>query len=447
MLVALVGRTSVGKSTLFNRLTKGGDKSITHIERNVTRDYKIAKAHLFDLSFDVIDTAGIESFASGKNKLQDQAGQKSLNMLKKAELVLFVVDGRVGVTNFDAEIAKFIRKNCSSEVILIINKCEKAINITPDYYRLGFKDPICISAEHGVGMSILHEALKPKIPQIQIEEESEQEDDDTLRLAIVGRPNGGKSTYINSLIEEDRMLTSAIAGTTRDAVDIDWDYRGQKITLIDTAGLRRKSRIDEDIEFLSAKQTINAIQKANVCALVLDAELGLEDQDLKIANLVLDRNKCLILAFNKWDLIEDKNSYKEAVTYTLSRKLSQIQDVPVVYLSAQNKKNIFSLIDTAITCKQKFATKISTSKLNIWLAKVTATYAPPVPKTGKTVKIKYMTQVATNPPTFKLFGNYTLPESYKRYLAKSLREIFDLEGIPIRILFSKSSNPYTKKDA
>lgn len=445
MLVALVGRTSVGKSTLFNRLTKGGDKSITHIQRNVTRDYKIAKAHLFDLSFDVIDTAGIESFALSKTKLQDQAGQKSLNLLKKADLVLFIVDGKVGVTNLDAEIAKFIRKNCSSQVVLVINKCEKTIDITPDYYRLSFGDPICISAEHGVGMSALHETLKPQIPQVQIEEP--EQEDDILRLAIVGRPNGGKSTYINALIEEDRMLTSAIAGTTRDSVDIEWNYGGQNITLVDTAGLRRKSRIDEDIEFLSAKQTINAIQKANVCALMLDAERGLEDQDLKIANLVLDRNKCLIIAFNKWDLIEDKSAYKEAVSYTLSKKLSQIQDVPVVYLSAQNKRNIFELIDTAISCKEKFAKKITTSKLNVWLEKVTTAYAPPVPKTGKTVKIKYITQVATNPPTFKLFGNYNLPESYKRYLAKSLREIFDLEGIPIRILFSKSINPYAKKDA
>lgn len=441
MLIALVGRTSVGKSTLFNRLTKASDKSITHIKRNITRDYKIAKAHLFDLNFDVIDTAGIERFVSSRTKLQDLAGQKSLHLLKKADLVLFVVDSKVGVTNFDAEIAKFIRKNCSKDVILIINKCEKTIDITTDYYRLGFGDPICISAEHGVGMSILHEILKPKIPQEQIEQ---PENDDTLRLAIVGRPNGGKSTYINALIEEDRMLTSAIAGTTRDAVDIEWNYGGQNITLVDTAGLRRKSRIDEDIEFLSAKQTINAITKANVCALMLDAARGLEDQDLRIANLVLDRNKCLIIAFNKYDLIEDKNAYKKFVSFTLSKKLSQIQYVPVIYLSAQNKRNIFELIDTAISCKKKFTQKITTSKLNVWLEKVTAAYSPPVPKTGKTVKIKYITQVATTPPTFKLFGNYALPESYKRYLANSLREVFDLEGIPIRILFSKSSNPYVK---
>jgi GTP-binding protein len=474
MQIALIGRSSVGKSTLFNRLADIRDRAITHESPGVTRDYKVARAKLWDLEFEIIDTAGIEDTAlslrvkyqlTKLDQIQSLAAKKSLEMINRANVIFFMVDGKVDITPLDEELAKFVRA-CSKPVVFLVNKCEKAIVLNKEYYKMGFGDPIMISAEHGVGLSRIYEALKEHMPSSAEEEieldykpsrkEIERQQNalkkqpkikhESLKLAIIGRPNTGKSTYINALIAEDRLLTSAFAGTTRDTVDIEWQFKEQDITLIDTAGLRKKSKIDDEIELLSCGQTINAIRRSNTVILMIDAVLGMQDQDLKIANLAIEEGKCLVVAFNKWDLIIEKVKYKKEVDYLLETHLAQIKGVPAVYLSAEKKSNLFTPIDEAIQLYVKWNTKITTSKLNQWLEYATSTHSMPMQKSGKSMRIKYCTQVAIRPPTFKLFSNQAdkIPMSYKKYLLNSIRESFELDGIPMRFDFIKPANPFKK---
>lgn len=472
MLIALIGRSSVGKSTLFNRLTNiTRDKAITHETPGVTRDYKVAGAHLWDMRFELVDTAGIEDTAlslkakgvlNTLGQIQSMAAKKSLELVAKSELIFFVVDGQIGITPLDEELAKFVRI-CAKPVIFLVNKCEKPIVLNKEYYKIGFGQPLMISAEHGVGLRNLYDAIKQEIgfqsntkqdlgyKPARKEVEREQHNlkqqtrtQESLKLAIIGRPNSGKSTYINGLIQEDRLLTSKFAGTTRDSIDIDWNYNNQLITLIDTAGLRRKSRISDEIEIMSCSQTISAIKRSNCVILLIDAVLGIEDQDLKIANLAIDQGRCLVIVFNKWDLVEDKNLYRREIDYVLEHRLPQIKGVPVLYICAEARANLFAPIDAAIKLYQKWRGKIATSKLNRWLEYATNNHAMPMQKTGRNMRIKYCTQVATCPPTFKLFSNQAdkIPDSYKKYLLSSIRESFELDGVPMRLEFIKPHNPY-----
>ncbi len=476
MLIALIGRSSVGKSTLFNRLTTTKkDKAITHFMPGVTRDYKIANASLWDLRFQVVDTAGVEDTAlalrvrhqlSTQEQIQALAAQKSLNIVQISDAIMFMIDGQVGVTPLDEELAKFVR-SCNKPIIFVVNKCEKAIDLNKEYYKLGFGRPITISAAHGAGLSSLRDELaryiilpkndveqldyKPSRKEVErqqheLKKQASKKFPDGLKLAIVGRPNGGKSTYINALIAADRLLTSAVAGTTRDAVDVAWSYKDQVIYLIDTAGLRKKSKVHDEIELLSCSQAINAIRRANTVILMIDAQLGVQDQDLKIANLAIDEGRCLVFAFNKWDLIEDKNHYKRGVQDLLETHLAQVKGVPAVYISCQDKDNLFEPIDHAIELYSRWDKKISTSQLNRWIEYATSAHPMPIQKTGKSMRIKYCTQVAKRPPTFKLFGNQAdkIPISYKKYLINSLRESFELDGVPLRLDFVKPDNPYKK---
>jgi GTP-binding protein len=446
--VAIIGRPNVGKSTLFNRLT-GGRRAIVHDMPGVTRDRLEGSARLFDLEFKVFDTAGLEPGA--KEALADRLSALTLAGLARADVGLFLVDARAGITPLDEEIARLLRQH-SKPVILVANKCEtSAASVEAQAaWSLGLGPPIAISAEHGLGLETLAEALQPYVGRALAGAEAsadvrvEEPDDGLLRLAIIGRPNVGKSSLVNRLINEDRLLTGPEPGLTRDAVGIEWQWRGRRLQLVDTAGLRRKTRIEAPIEKLSAAASLRAIRSCDAAVLLVDATMPLEKQELTIANRVLDEGRALVLAANKWDLVEQPAETLAEIRHRLKHRLAQLKNLPLVTLSVKTGRGVDKLLPTVFEAVDRWSTRISTGKLNRWLAAAVEKNPPPMAQ-NRRIKIRYATQVGARPPTIALFTNKpetALPGAYLRYLEASFVEAFGLGGIAVRLLIRHGENPY-----
>lgn len=448
--VAIVGRPNVGKSTLFNRLV-GRRLALVDDQPGVTRDWREGEASLGDLRFRVLDTAGLDEAAA--ETLTARMQKQTEQALAQADAVLFLVDARAGVTPLDRHFADWLRRH-GRPTVLVANKTEgKTSAGTLDAYSLGLGEPVPISAEHNEGMSDLYDALRPFIDRAaeeSAEAAAEGETPDTqkpLQLAIVGRPNVGKSTLVNRLIGEERLLTSAEAGTTRDAIAVEWRWKGRPVRLIDTAGLRKRPKVEGKLEKLSVADTLRAIRFAEAVVLVLDAEAMLERQDLTIARLVEEEGRALVIAVNKWDLIEDKPKALEKLRDRLQISLPQMQGLAVVTLSARTGRGIDKLLPAVFAAQEAWNRRISTPVLNRWLAAAQARHPPPLVD-GRRLRIRYMTQANTRPPTFALFASRPgeLPATYRGYLVNLMREEFDLPGVPIRMMLRSGKNPYADKE-
>lgn len=443
-IVALVGRPNVGKSTLFNRLSIR-KKAIVHNKPGVTRDRKYSDAKIGPMEFTIVDTPGLEESEEGK--LEHRMMQQTMISIAEADLVCLIIDNEAGVTPADKFFAEFVRKYAKKH-ILIANKSEKQFIHDQAYYKLGFGMPVPISAEHGQGMADLYDAIAEQIDTEDGEEISDPFVGNNIQIVIAGRPNAGKSTFVNAIVGTERMLTGPEAGITRESVEVSWQYKDHNMKLIDTAGLRKRSNVSQSLEKMSTGDAIGSIKFANTVILMLDATIALEQQDLTIANYVIDQGRSLVIAVNKWDLVRKRREYEDEFKYKLETHLPQVRDVPVVYLSALDNDKTLSVLDVCIEAYRLWNKKISTSKLNDWLAFTLERHPLPIQKKlGRRVRIKYITQTKTRPPTFKLFTNdpASITDAYKKYLINSLRDDFGMPGVPIRLQFVKSDNPYAKK--
>ena len=457
-LVAIVGRPNVGKSTLYNRLTGSRAALVSDIP-GLTRDRREGVADLGGgVEIRLVDTAGLEEAPSGS--IADRMRKQSEKAIADADLILFVVDARAGVTPSDTAFAR-VTRNSGKPVILVANKAE-GLKGTDGYYEafsLGFGDPIAISAEHGEGIGDLTAdiaaALGLALPKptrrdrdAPYEEEEEKPDapKKPVRVAIVGRPNAGKSTLVNALLGEDRMITGPEPGLTRDSVASDIKYKGRAIRLIDTAGLRRKTKITELAEKLSASDAVRTIRFAEVVVLLIDAERPFEKQDLTIGSMVTDEGRALVIAVNKWDLVQDKQKMLRDLKETVGDSLAQVPGVALVPISARGEKGLDQLMAAIVKTNDTWNRRVSTANLNRWLAEALARHSPPA-ASGRRIKIRYMTQASTRPPTFVAFCQRAdaMPKSYVKYLTNSLREAFDLPGVPIRFNLRAGENPFAKK--
>ena len=448
--VAIIGRPNVGKSTLFNRLA-GKKLAIVHDKPGVTRDRREARAKLNDLELKIIDTAGYEY--AKNDSLEKRMWEQTQKAVTDADVTLFMFDARDGIQPYDEHLAAIIRQN-NKPVILLANKCEGKQQEDSIYeaHKLGLGEPIPFSAEHGLGLLDLHEALseiKNHITEKDIEEEIEKTNSkQNIKLAIVGRPNVGKSTLVNALLQDERMLTGPEAGVTRDAIASEWNYKGRKITLVDTAGLRRHSRISDSLEKMSAANTKQAAFLAQVVVLVLDADAILDKQDLTIARQVLDEGRALVIAVNKWD-IANRQEALNRLNDRLKTSLAQAEGIPTVTISALKKENLDKLMNAVFKIYDRWNIRIPTAPLNQWFADMIDRYPPPLGKNKRRIKLRYITQAKTRPPAFYIFSSNPegLPDAYLGYLTKQLRENFDMKGIPIRITVRKTGNPYAEKAA
>ncbi len=465
--VAIVGKPNVGKSTLFNKLCRR-NLAIVNDRPGVTRDRKIHEATLGDLEFLLVDTAGWE-FVDRDTMVKDLMRQQTTAAVADADVILFVVDAREGINPHDIEFAAEIRKHAASKTILVANKSESSKRIDAgDLFSLGLGEPVFVSSAHGLGLDQLYVSLsnfisadipdndwyykKKRSKSKSREKENAPTKSDALttkndpmadiNLAIVGRPNVGKSTLFNKIIGYDRVIVADAPGTTRDAITETIGVGDRNIVLIDTAGIRKRCKVEDIVESNSLGQSITAIRRANVIVLMMDARNPLEKQDLAIAKIAVNEGKGLIVAINKCDLIEDIKLLQEQVTYTLQHVLNDLAQVFVVYLTAITGRNVDRLLRAAELVHSHWQTKISTSDLNRWLRGATSSYIPPTTTHGRRIKIKYITQKASRPPTFYLNANAELPGHYERYLKKSLSQCFQLRGTPIRFVVKKSDNPY-----
>jgi len=442
--VAIVGRPNVGKSTLFNRLC-GKRMAIVHDLPGVTRDRKEAFGQLGDIPLKLIDTAGLDE--NKDDPLMERMKTQVEQALHMADVILFMIDGREGVTPLDTSFATLLRR-AEKPILLLANKCEGkgGIQGVAEAWGFGFGEPIPTSAEHGLGLESLYEGLLPFYKGPLTEQEEEEEEIAPLQLAIVGRPNVGKSTLLNQLVGHERVLTGPEAGVTRDAIAIEWMYKGQALRLIDTAGLRRRAKVTEKLERMAAGESLSAVQYAQVVILVIDATQPLEKQDLHIASQVIEEGRCLVLALNKWDLISNKQELLTHLIARLTTALPQVRGIPLVPLSALTGKNKEKLLDAVLSIYAIWNQRVSTSKLNRWLEGLVAHHPPPL-VSGRRIKIKYLTQIKTRPPTFVLFSSKSteLPDSYARYVVNGLREAFGFEGVPIRLSVRSGNNPYVKE--
>ena len=443
--IVIAGRPNVGKSTLFNRLV-GRREAIVNDQPGVTRDRREGDASLGDLRFRLVDTAGLED--AFDDSLPARMRRQTETAIGDADLVLLVIDARAGVTPIDEHFASWLR-TLSVPVVLVANKCEGRLAEPGTYeaYSLGLGDPVPVSAEHGGGMNLLYEAVAAGLGGIEQPGEEETGRDEAggpLRLAIVGRPNVGKSTLVNALLGDERLLTGPEAGVTRDAITVEWEYQGRRIALVDTAGLRRKARINEKLEQLSVGDALRAVQYAEVVALVLDGEQLLERQDLTIARHVIEEGRALVLVINKWDIVTDKRAAMAALNDRLLTSLPQVAGVTVVTVSALTGKNLDALMPAVLAAYDIWNRRVPTAALNNWLADVLDRHPPPLAANKRRIRLRYATQAKSRPPTFAIFGNRPedLPDSYQRYLENALRERFDLAGTPIRMHLRKGDNPY-----
>jgi GTP-binding protein len=443
--LAIVGRPNVGKSTLFNRLA-GRKLAIVDDRPGVTRDRRFAGGRLGDLDLELIDTAGFEDVSD--ESLEARMRGQTEKAIQEAEVALFMMDAREGLTPMDRVFAELLRRS-GKPVILVANKAEGKAGESGalDAYGLGLGEPIALSAEHGEGMSELYDALRAACPYGDELDDEEDDNDKPIRIAIVGRPNAGKSTLVNRLIGEDRLLTGPEAGITRDAIPVDWDWDGRKIRLVDTAGLRRKARIHEKLEKLSTQDSIRAITFAEIVVLMMDATHPFEIQDLQIADLVEREGRGLVYVLAKWDLITDPQARLKAFIEEADRALPQLRGTPVVALSAETGRGLDRLMPAIIKVHNDWSTKVKTRDLNDWLHMAVQRHPPPAVH-GKRIKPKYMAQTKARPPTFVLFATRAdeLPETYRRYLINSIRESFDLPGVPIRVTIKSGSNPYAAEE-
>jgi len=502
MKLAIVGRPNVGKSTLFNRLA-GKRLAIVDDTPGVTRDWRMADGMLYGEPLLLIDTAGLEN--ANDDSIESRMRKQTEHALDNADAILFVIDGRAGVTPVDEHFAAWLRKK-KIPVILGINKCENhriAMEAEADAYRLGMGTPVILSAEHGIGMDNLLDVLMPHIEKHRdIEDDLEDDlepddlafagnlddlegdtsfdfaaldddevdaqgdaDDDIadegaeekadadedagedeirpIKIAIVGRPNAGKSTLLNALVQDERVMTGPEAGITRDAITVKWEYEGQPFRLVDTAGLRRKARITQKLEKMAADDTIRAIRLAQAVILVLDANLTLEKQDLAIANHVINEGRILILAVNKWDDVRGKKEILQVIEDRLLRSFGQLDHVPMVTTSALHGKNIGKLMETVMRTYERWNKRVPTGKLNRWVSYMESHHPAPLVQ-GRPNRLRYITQIKTRPPTFAMWVSRpdSLPEAYKRYIINGLRKDYGLEGVPVRLLVRTSKNPY-----
>ncbi|MEA1833056.1 ribosome biogenesis GTPase Der [Methylobacterium durans] len=443
--VAIVGRPNVGKSTLFNRLV-GKKLALVDDRPGVTRDRREGDVNFGGLLFRIIDTAGLEEADSdsllGRMRAQTEAA------ILEADVVLFVIDARAGVLPADQPFAEMVRR-AGCPVILIANKAEGGAGMSGAYeaFSLGLGDPIPFSAEHGEGIGELHDALLEALPKP--DEEDEEEADDpagrSLKVAIVGRPNAGKSTLINRMLGEERLLVGPEAGITRDSISLDWEWRGRKIKLHDTAGMRRRARIDDKLEKLAVSDGLRAVRFAEVVVVLLDATIPFEKQDLTIVDLVESEGRSLVIGLNKWDLVADQPGLLKTLREDCTRLLPQVRGVAVVPLSGLAGEGIDRLMKAVVEAAEVWSSRVSTSRINDWLNEATSRNPPPA-VSGRRIKIRYATQVKSRPPHFALFGNQldALPKSYTRYLVNGLRDAFDLPGTPIRLSLRTSKNPFDK---
>lgn len=468
--VAIIGRPNVGKSTLFNRLV-GKRLAIVDDTPGVTRDRREGDGCISDLAFRIVDTAGLEN---AKDGLESRMRAQTELAMDEADVALFMIDARAGVTPLDEYFAQIMRKK-KTPVILIANKCEGRASEAGllESYGLGLGEPLAFSAEHGQGVGELYDALHPykhaeqtyareDTPQyFELDSVSDSPDDSEeievaknaaedaavlshpLQLAIVGRPNVGKSTLVNRLLGEERMLTGPEAGITRDAISSDWSWQDRAVKLVDTAGLRRKARIHEKVESLSASDTIRTIQFAQVVVLLVEADTGLEKQDLTIARHVIEEGRALVIAINKWDTVSDRAMAMAGVEDRLQTSLPQVRGIPLVTMSAKTGKGVDKLMPAVFEMFDIWNTRIPTAELNRWLSFMTESHPPPA-VSGRRIRLRYMTQPKTRPPTFAVFSSRAdqLPTAYSRYLVNGLREDFNLDGIPIRLNMRKRKNPY-----
>ncbi len=463
--MAIVGRPNVGKSTLFNRLA-GSRHAIVDDTPGVTRDVRESPAQLGDLKFTLLDTAGWET--ADIARLEGHMRRFTERAIDTVDAVLFLIDARAGVLPLDEAFASWLRKR-HDKVIVVANKCEGRAgqNGLAEAHALGFGQPIPVSAEHGEGLSDLHEAMARLIPAAPEEEEPDEDIADELSdkpaeaaaaaaarrplmLAIVGRPNVGKSTLLNRLVGEERVLTSPVAGTTRDAIRVEWQWRGRKIRLIDTAGMRRRSRIDHRLEAMSVADTLDAIRLADVVVVVLDAADMAEKQDLTVAGRVVDEGRALVIAVNKTDLLENDRGDATRAWRKLNDRLeasfAQVKDVPIVGFSALNGRGVERLMPKVIETYDIWNKRIPTPKLNRWLREMEVLHPPPLAK-GRRIRLRFMSQIKTRPPTFILSASQAdeLGGDYIRYLVNRLRDDFAMPGVPIRLNMRKARNPFASR--
>jgi len=444
--VAIIGRPNVGKSTLFNRLA-GKKLALVHDLPGVTRDRREAPAALGDLRFTIIDTAGLDD--GEKGSLTQRMRSQTIAALDDADAILFLVDAKAGLTAADRDFAQLLRRR-GRKVILIANKAEGRDADSDAFFALGLGEPIALSAEHGDGLSALYDALAPLIPDDDAEPAEEDAPpelaDRPLLLAVIGRPNVGKSTLVNRLLGSERMLTGPEAGITRDAIAIDWQFRGRKIRFFDTAVLRRRPRVTEKLEQLAVDDTREAVRFAEVCVLVVDATQLLEKQDLTIAREIAEEGRAIVLAINKWDLVADKREKLKDLRDALEHGVTQLAGITAVTLSAKTGAGVDKLMPAVLESYEVWNRRIPTPQLNRWLEEAQARNPPPL-VSGRRLRLRYMTQANIRPPTFALFASKPgdLPESYRRYLTNQLRTSFDLPGVPIRMMLRKGKNPYEEK--
>lgn len=438
-VVAILGRPNVGKSTLFNRLV-GKKLALVDDQPGVTRDRRYAPASLAGLEFQVIDTAGMEQSAAGA--LTARMLEQTKEAIAEAHVLLFVIDARTGVTPADEHFAQVIRQS-GKPVILAANKAEGKAgkDILGEAYALGFETLVTISAEHNEGMGDLYDALAPLVETAETEDE-----DKPLQLVVMGRPNAGKSTLINALLGEERLLTGPEAGITRDSIAVGFEKDGVAYKLVDTAGMRKRANVTGKLEKLAVSDAIRAMTYAEVVVLLLDATAPMEKQDATLGSLIESEGRAVVIGLNKADLIKgDKVAFMEEMRYLLAKQLPQLAGVEIVPVSAAKKTGLDKLLKACVKARETWNTRVSTAELNRWLDGTMAHHSPPLVR-GRRLKIKYITQIKSRPPTFHLFCNMAkeFPGAYLGYLVRGLRETFDLEGTPVRLVLKESDNPFDK---